>query len=784
MLRSYIITFFRKFKREKLFSLLNIAGLTVGLATVILISLFIRDELSFDQHHSKKDSIFLLTQEFGPDAKKSPRVPYTLTLEMVDKIPAFLQIVSTQKSSLLISNDENAFYDNQTLYTSPGILELFDINILKGQKTDFEDPSRAMISENAALKYFGSTEDAIDERIKVDDKDEYIVSGVFESVPANSSLQFDFLLPGTKRFKEISDRIDSKRGYYPTQNWVLLTPNANLDEIGLQMADFALSSKFNWLYEMSESETPLHLLNLIDIHLRSGIERSSISTSDIRYVYLFTAIGALILLIAIINYTNLATAQSIKKAKEVGLRKVVGTSAGQVSRYYLIESLILVFISSIVAFAIAERCIPYLNTLMDKQITLDYLSFEFLTITLGTTLFIGAFAGAYPAFVLSKSKPLDALQSTLSAKGGMKKGLIITQFFIAQLLIIATIIIQQQLSFIQNKNLGYDREHLIEIDTHEELLSNADVFKTELSRIPGISSVSVSNNVLSWQDIAFMNNENVESENEINIGFDFYNVDHDFLNTMKMEVLQGRSFNENDSEGMVINESALKLFGWETYEGQVIKLWQREYPVVGVIKDFHDKSLKSEISPAGIAVQHDVSNLVIVRVEPVDIKKTMSAIAAVWDGYDTGRPLDYKFYDEEYDAKYQVESRLGQLFMGFAGLAIFIAILGLVGLSTFTIEQRIKEVSLRRVLGANFKQVFLLFAKSYMLMVVIGFLVAAPIVYYALSDWLTQFAYRIEPGLLEFSSSLILVICLVLIIICVQVLKTQRINPASKLRNQ
>ncbi|OEK01379.1 hypothetical protein BFP97_07545 [Roseivirga sp. 4D4] len=784
MFKSYLITFLRKLKREKLFSFLNIGGLTIGLTTVILISLFIRDELSYDQFQSRKESVFLLWHEVGKNASKGARVPYRLASEMKESIPLFEEVVSTQNRSVLVSNGEKSFYDNSAIYTTPGIFDLFDVNLISGDYPDLERPDVAIVSEKAALKYFERVEDAIGQTIRVDEKNSYIVSGIFENLKANSSIQFDFLFSGKSYFDSRSARIDSERGYYPTMNWVLLSPDHDIDLARSQMAKVIEGSMFEWLYNLSSIEKPFHLLNLTDLHLRSGLDSATLGSSDIRYVYLFTAIGVLILLIAIINYTNLSTAQSIKKSKEVGLRKVVGASTNQVSRYYLLESLVLVFISSLIAFAIAERCLPYLNSLMDKEIVLDYLSIEFFAITFGITLIIGIAAGLYPAFILSRSKPLVALNNQRSSKGMIKKGLMVTQFFIAQLLIIATVIIQHQLSYIQNKNLGYDREHLLEINTHGEFNDDAAVLKAEVLKISGVKEASLSNNTINRQDLVFLNNESIESDLDINIVFDFYNADRDFIKSMGMKVVQGRGFADQDTKGLLINESAYKAFGWDSFEGKTVKAWGNEYPVIGVIQDFHGESLKSEIRPTGVALQKDVSSFLVTRLNPTNIKETVTTMEELWGSFNTGRPLDYKFLDQEFDSNYKTESRLGSLFLSFAGLAIFIALLGLMGLSTFTIEQRVKEISLRRVLGANFRQVFSLFAKGYLGMIFIGFLMAAPIVYYSIIDWLEQFVYRIEPGPFEFISAIGLTTVLVLVIVSLQVVRANKFNPAQVLRNE
>lgn len=784
MFKTYINTFLRKFRKEKLFSLLNLGGLTVGLTTVLLIGLYIQDELSFDRFHAKSKEIYLLYQQTGERLAKSDRVPFRLADKLAEEVPEIDQAVHLQFRPLLVSTNENAFVNNNVAYSTPELFEIFDFPLLFGDKKKLEEPTSAYLTKEMAEKFFGDATLALGKDITVNEADVYTVQGVLADLPSNSTVQFDFLLPGEELFKKNSDRLDGQRGYFPTQNWLLINEDINKELLSEKMEAVAKDMPFYSIFEYTKKDKNFFVLPLESYHLEAGLDYTTAKKSDIRYVYLFMAIGVLVLIIAVINYTNLATAQSIKRAKEVGLRKVIGASRNQVIAYYLTESFALVFISAILAFAITERLIPLANNLLDKELTLDYFSSLFFIIIFGATIFIGLLAGIYPAFILSSAKPLQALTEAKSkSKNGFRKVLIITQFFIAQLLIIATVLIQQQLRFIQNKNLGYEREHLIEINMYDKALNKEQSFKNQLKNLSGVENVSLVRSTLSYNDISFLTKDDIGVEEDKEIVFDFFSGDQDFVSTMGMELVMGENIKDGEND-MVITESAYEAFGWDGFEGRKVNMMGDVFTVVGVIKDFHNESLKAQVRPAGITSWNNQVQFALVRLSPLTMKETITQLEELWNAMETGRPFEYKFLDEAYEAQYRAEMNLGSLFLFFAGLAIFIAVLGLVGLSTFTIEQRLKEISLRRVLGATYNQLFQLFAKSYVGMILIGFMLAAPIVYYLANDWLAQFVYRIEPGVGTFGLAVVATMSISLTIILLQVVKTKRISPAENLRNE
>lgn len=781
MLQTYLTIFLRKFKKERLFSLLNLGGLTVGLTTVLLIGLYVYDELSYDKFHSKSDDIYLLYSTAGKNVSKSDRVSYRLAERIKEEIPEVENMVSLNKRDLLVASENNAFLKNKVAYATPEFFEVFDFPLLYGNVSQITEPSSTFITAQTAEKFFGDVAQAMGKRITVNEKDEYTIAGVLEDIPANSTIQFEFLLPGKELFEERMAQ-DSEGGWFPTENWLILNESSDREVIAPKMEALARTMPFAQVYEYTENAQNIFLLPLSKYRLRADLDYSSNTRSDIRYVYLFMAIGLLVLIIAVINYTNLATAQSIKRSKEVGLRKVIGASRRQVLTYYLTESFALVFLSAVLAFAITERALPFVNDLLNKDLKLDYFSIEFFVIIIGATASIGLLAGLYPAFFLSQAKPLQAFTDAGGkAKQGLRRVLIITQFFIAQLLIIGTVIIQQQLNFIQSKNLGYDREHLIQIDLYDKAIGEEGRIKNDLLGLPGVESVSLARNTINWNDINFLTEKNIGGEEKKEVIFDFFSADEDFVQTMGMELIMGENLQPGE-DGMLINQSAFQAFGWEDIEGKTIRLWQWRVPVKGVIKDFHNESLKSEIRAAGIANWENEARFALVRLSPNTIPETIKQIEAIWNDLETGRPIDFQFLDESYSGQYETETNLGQLFVFFSCLAILIAILGLIGLSTFTIEQRLKEISLRRVLGASYQELFQLFAKSYIWMILLGFVIAAPVVYYFIQDWLAQFVYRIELSVVSFSSAVLITLLISLIVIFLQIAKTKRINPAETLR--
>lgn len=448
----------------------------------------------------------------------------------------------------------------------------------------------------------------------------------------------------------------------------------------------------------------------------------------------------------------------------------------------------------VIAFALAERLLPFYNDLIDRQLSLSYLSLDFVFFVVGLSLLVGVASGLYPALRLSSFKPVQALSGNSGAKekSGLRRGLVFFQFFIAQGLIVATIIIQSQLSYLQNKDLGYDREHVLYISAFDGLGEKAEIFKSEIESISGVKSVSLSNGMIQNNAISFMplketeGNEDAESSEYFIT--DSFDVDEAFISTMGMEVINGTSFSTDGEiapdNSIVINKAAQRKLGWDTAIGKRIKIYGEEKQVIGVMKDFHNESLKTEVGPAILVYTKNPSQYVNIRLNPLEIKSSMNAIESKWNEMVSDRPFQYQFYDEYYDSQYRKEIRLGQIFNIFSLIAICISILGLIGLTSFSAEQRLKEFGIRKVLGAKVQQIGFLLSKEFLILIIIAFVVVSPLVYLGMKDWLAEFIYRIDLSALTFIFALVITMVIAAIPVVYQSFKVSKVNPANILRNE
>jgi len=794
MLKNYFKVAYRSLVRDKFFSILNILGLTVGVSAFLLITLFVRHELSFDQFHTKGDRIYTQITIYhtaeGPKGSDVSGIMAAKTLnEHVPEIENYAQLSFPDGN--LVAVGENSFYEEGTYYASNDLFEIFDFPIIEGQP-DLASPLKAVITEDIAIKYFGQI-DVIGKIILLNKKDQYEVSAVVANPPKNSYIQFSILLSEYGLFESINARKTER------QKWSRAGYTYYL--LGQGVEEATAIKKMN---EAAEQYFPAHLrtdagemlfdaklMAYEDIHLRSGFKDGLSPTGDIRYVYLFSAIAVLILIIACVNYINLSTAKSLKRIKETGLRKVIGANRMQLMKLYLSESFVLTSISVVLAFAIAERVLPYYNQLIERELVLNYGGVEFVFTIIVINVLVSLMAGAYPAFKLSSYKPSEALRGAKSPKGKktLRRSLVLFQFLVAQLLIIATIVIQSQLSYLQNKDLGYNREHALYIRTYGEMENNADVFKERLKAIPTVQKVAKSDGVFTLAALTFFKLKDVEGNEDADaneyIIADVYHGDEGFLDLLEIEILQGRGFDKANSsdakEGIIINEAAVIRFGWVNPIGKKLDVWGTRY-VVGVMKDFHNESLRAEITPIFVTLDSETSGYINLRISPENMSATLKQVEAEWNKLAPDRPFDYTFYDDKFDQHYKSEMRLGDIFVVFASIAIGISLLGLVGLTAFSAEQRLKEMGIRKVLGASVKQLMMLLSKEFVVMSGVAFVVAVPITYYVMEGWLEVFKYRIEIGVLVYGIAILSSIGVACLVVSFQSFKVANTNPSDVLR--
>ncbi len=800
MWTNYFKLAVRRMKREKLFSVLNISGLTIGVTAFILISLYVRYELSFDKFHSKGKQIYALTQHVQSLNGEAfwERFSVKGASVMRSKIPELKMMtqIRIDDNNDLVTIGQEKFYESKVLQTDKNFLEVFDFQLLEGSN-QLDEPYKSIITESTVTKYFGAA-DPLGQLLKIEDEGEFEIVGIIKNPPANSHISFSIIISNHHFVNARINDAASRDQWGPVaSNFVLLPEGVDIGSVEGKMAEVQLSDFPESMATKAvngEVETQIELFPFLDIHLNSGFSWSMSPVNDISYIYLFSFIGILILAIACFNYINLVTARSIKRAKEIGLRKVIGAQRKQIILQQMTEAFAFTFLSVFLAFAIAERLLPYYSNLVEQDLALTYGSAEFFVFIFGLSLVVALLAGYYPAFRLSKLSPTNAIKGASSGKGKstMRRGLVLFQFLIAQALIITTFVIQYQLHYLQTKSLGYDREHVLYIDAKEELQGKRKVFHSNLSAIPGVKSISFSNNILSSTGLAFFKLNEIEGfedapASEMVIA-DLWHIDSAYTSTMGMKMLvygtSNAALGEVENQ-MIITESTTRKMGWENDAiGKQLELWGKLRTVVGVVEDFHNGSLKNEMRPAFMLLDSRTWMYVSIKVDAADVMQTMDAIEQEWAGLVDGIPLEFQFYDDYYNAQYDKEIRLGSIFNVFATIAIGISILGLIGLTTYSAEQRLKEFGIRKVLGARLSQLVFLLSKEFLALILLSFLVACPITYFVMSDWLTAFAYRIDIGAFIYILALASAAIIALLAVGLQSARVGSLNPSEILRNE
>jgi putative ABC transport system permease protein len=805
MYRNYLNVAFRSLLRNKFYSLLNISGLAIGIACCILIMLFVTDELSYDKHFEKADRIHRLTMSGALNGSSFDLavVGPSVGKAMLDDYPEVVEYGRFRgNGSPFIRYGENVFKEENFVWADHSILSIFDMNLVLGDpETALVNPKSLVMSETAAKKYFGS-EDPIGKTIEFGSNKDYSVTGVFKDVPKNSHFEFDVL--GSMETLD-----EAKRPMWLSMNfqtYVVLTEDADIASmqarfpemlkryVGPELKQFM---NMDW-DEMGDagSDMAFGMQPLTDIHLHSDLQGELAANGDIKYVYIFSAIALFILLIACINFMNLATARSAHRAKEVGVRKVLGSLKLQLVNQFLAESLLISFLSFLLAIGLAYVALPFFNDLSNKELSIPFTNPVFLGSVFLGVLMVGLLAGSYPAFFLSAFQPVKVLKGSLS--GGMKSGalrnvLVVVQFCTSIFLVIGTLVILNQLNFIQNKSLGFDRDQVLIINDAYLARSNVQALKTEIQTFPEVKSVSVSG----YLPTPSNNNMNVfikglvaSQDNQVLMS-NWY-VDHDYIETMGMEMVAGRSFSKDfatDSLGIIINEAAVKEFGFEDPIGQTIGNFVdmqgtiQGLKVVGVVKDFHYRTLKDRIAPMCMMLG-DNAGLMSIKVNTNDYSGLIAKVEDSWTRLAPNQPFETSFLDDRFNRIYDTEQRLGRIFGVFAGLAILIACLGLFGLASYTAENRIKEVGIRKVLGANVGQLVFLLSKDMGKLVLIAFVIGAPLAWYFMNSWLSGFEYRTVIGWYVFAVTAVGALFIALLTMSYQSLKAAMGNPVKALRSE
>lgn len=804
MFKNYLKIALRNLLKYKGYSLINIFGLAVGMASCILILLYVHDELSYDQHHEKANQIYRVTREwFNSDGSPSLHLGHVappIGPLLKNDFPDILQMARiSDGGNPLLRYQDKVFQEERFYFADPNIFEIFTLPLLKGDPNNaLADPNGVVITPAMAQKYFGS-EEPLGKVLNFDNQADLKVTGVMQEIPANSHFHFDFL--GSMKLPEL---VFGEREF---KNWgsnnyatYLLFPKDYATE-NFTKAVPAFIGRHHPDGEKAIPQTTLHLQRLADIHLHSQLDSELEANGNIVYVYIFSAIAFFLLLIACINFMNLATARSANRAREVGLRKVVGAERQQLIKQFLGETIVLAFIALLLAVVFVELALPKFNAFAGKELALRSQGALFIFGTLlGVALFVGIVAGSYPAFFLSHFQPVAVLkgQKIGSTKSRFRSMLVVFQFAISIILIVGMGVVYNQLEYCRTKNLGLNKEQIVvlPVNSGAEIARRYPDMRNQLLQHPHISGVAASKRVPSGRLLDSSEGRLSDGEKSTPLEFRIANVrvDHNFIPTYGMQMAAGRNFSTefptDSTQAFILNETAVQKIGWASPEVAVDKPFEygnRKGRIIGVVKDFNYESLHQPITPIVMLIAPQSFNSVSVKIRAdrsADVAATLEFIKQKWQAYRPNFPFQYSFLDERYEQLYQSEHRLGQIFGTFSMLAVFIACLGLFGLASYTAEQRTKEIGIRKVLGASVSNIVLLLSKEFTRLVILATLVSWPIAYYAMSRWLQEFAYRInlhqQSG--TFLLAAMLALAIALLTVSFQAVKAAVSNPIKALR--
>jgi predicted permease len=744
MFRNYVTVAFRNLWKNKAYSFLNIAGLAVGMACSILILFWVEDEKSYDTFHTDATDIYYIRENQTYEGGKIftfGSTPGPLAEGLKQDFPEVVESVRLNWGSDVLFAYGDKRFREEGKYADPALFNVFSFPVLKGDvKSALNDIHSVVITRKLAEKYFG-TEDPIGKVMRLDNKEDYKVTAVLEDLPQNSTLQFDFLLPFENYLSE--NKWLKDWGNNGLQTFLKLRPGASAEALNQKIAGYI--KKHN-----EDSNVELLLQPLTEIRLYSEYKDGKNVGGRISYVRLFAVVALFILAIACINFMNLSTARSEKRSKEVGVRKVMGAVRGLLIRQFLGESLLMAVLALFLALVLVSVVMPFFNEIAGKELVLNWFDGRHWLLFAAITVFTGILAGSYPALFLSAFNPVQVLKGTVKtgkAAVRFRQVLVVGQFFFSILLIIATIIVFQQINYLRNRPLGYDKENLMMVRMQGNMPDSYENIKQNLLQIGGVGSVTKAS-----QSMFEVNNNTGGVDwpgkpEGMSTLFGIVQADYDFTNTFGMQLKGGRDFSRDrgtDSLAVLINEESARRMGMKDPVGKMLELHDKSYTIIGVLKDFHYNSVYSPIEPLIIQLAPYAHYMFIRIGKNVKLPATVSSVEGVLRKFNPAYPFEYRFLDDELEKSFKSEQQLGQLAAWFAGLAVLISCLGLFGLAMFTAEQRRKEIGVRKVLGASVSGVVMLLAKEFLKLVLVAFLIAVPVAWYVALEWLQSFAYRID----------------------------------------
>ena len=806
MLKNYFKTAFRHLVKNKTFSFINIAGLSIGIAVCFIIMMYVQNELSFDHFNKNADRIVRVVFKADINGGKifEANVMPPVAQAMKKDYPEVQDATRLQTAGApKITYKNKSFKEDEMGFVDPNFFNIFTLPLIEGDaKTALQQPNTIIITKAIAKKYFGNEDPLSKTLVFPENKNaSFKVTGVIDKVPSNSHFHFDL-------FASMLSLDDAKSDSWMGSNfftYLLLKPGTDYKKLAVKLP--GMTEKYMGPQIQKSMGISLKqfitkgnhlgfaLQPLTSIHLYSHANYELSPPGNAMYVYIFGAIAIFMLLIACINFINLSTASASKRAKEVGVRKVIGSRKIQLIKQFLIESALLVFIALLISFFLVQFSLPFFNSISGKELHFGF-DLKIISIFIGLGFLVSFIAGLYPAFYLSSFKPIEVIKGKFNAPNksfGLRSSLVVFQFFISVALIIGTLVVWQQMKYIQNKNLGYDKDQLLTIPNSYALGQNEEVFKQEMLSDPRVVNATVS----SYKPAGPSSGSNALAyplghDNEI-MRTQEYHVDENYIPTFEMKMIEGRNFSRNfatDSTAMIINETAARAFGWNdlTAVGKIIVRQNSTrgndvpFHVIGVVKDFNFQSLHEPITPLLMTLAPDDG--LIFKVKTADIKGLLATMKLKWNQFNTGEPFTFSFMDDLFNKTYAAEQNTGIILNIFALLTILVACLGLFGLATYTAEQRTKEIGIRKVLGASVTSVTKMLSKDFIKLVFIACIIAFPLSWWAMNKWLQSFAYRINISWWIFAAAGITAITIALITVSFQAIKAAMANPVDSLRSE
>jgi putative ABC transport system permease protein len=791
MIKNYLKIAWRNLVKNKAHTFINIAGLSVGLACSLLILLWVQNELSIDAFHKNGDRLYSVYERQYYDNKVHGQynTPGLLANELKKQIPEIEYATGNSYGG------ENTFQVGDKILKMTGThvgddyLKMFSFPILQGNaQTALNSPVSMAISRKMAIDFFGSPQAAIGKTIRYENKKDFKVTAVFEDMPTNSSQKYDYLI-NWYHFVDENGQVKDWGNNWPA-TVIMLRADANPALVEKKLTHFL--DNLNKDQKKGTFTIEMGIQRFGDLYLHNNFVDGKIEGGRIGYIHLFTIVAIFILLIACINFMNLTTARSVKRAREIGVRKVVGAVRSVLIKQFIGESLMITSLAVIVSLVLLVLLLPVFNQVTQKEIELPFNQPLFWVKLVGITLITGLISGSYPALFLSSFNPVKVLKGTMKLDTGttlFRKGLVIFQFTLSVILITATIIVSRQLAYVQSKNLGYDRENLIYVPINGELITKYNTFKDQALAMPGIQSITRSSSTPTIIQNSTGGVQWVGKDPNVNIEFTQISVGYDYMKTMKLKMLAGRDFSKafiTDSVGYIINEVALKRIRYKDPIGQPLTQWGKKGKIIGLIKDFHFNSMHEQIMPLIVRLEENMQygGSLLIRTEPGKTKQALASLETLCKQINPAFPFTYTFSDQEYLKLYQNEQIVTKLSNAFAFLAIFISCLGLLGLAMFTAEQRIKEIGIRKVLGASVGSLFSLLSSEFLVLVVIALGIALPVSWYAMNSWLQGFAYRTSLQWWMFGLSGMIIILIATVTVSFQAVKAALVNPIRSLRSE